>query len=147
MRLHPHRNPQTLLRTHGRLRRTLPLDPQGPYAQLVFQPEEDEAEPSLFSLPGEAEPVDNLSYFTQISRIIHELARLLHYEMEEHGQLKVYEEIELPLLYVLADMEQAGIAVSDALLTELHDTFSARANQAQDAARTIIGDTVQNRRR
>ncbi|MFW7404423.1 MAG: DNA polymerase, partial [Rothia mucilaginosa] len=117
--------------------------PKDPYAQLVFQPEEDEAEPSLFSLPGEAEPVDNLRYFTQISRIIHELARLLHYEMEEHGQLKVYEEIELPLLYVLADMEQAGIAVSDALLTELHDTFSARANQAQDAARTIIGDTVQ----
>ena len=35
--------------------------------------------------------------------------------MEEHGQLKVYEEIELPLLYVLADMEQAGIAVSDAV--------------------------------
>ena len=117
--------------------------PKDPYAQLVFQPEEDEAEPSLFSLPGEAEPVDNLRYFTQISRIIHELARLLHYEMEEHGQLKVYEEIELPLLYVLADMEQAGIAVSDALLAELHDTFSARAAQAQDAARTIIGDTVQ----
>ena len=63
--------------------------------------------------------------------------------MEEHGQLKVYEEIELPLLYVLADMEQAGIAVSDALLAELHDTFSARAAQAQDAARTIIGDTVE----
>ena len=117
--------------------------PKDPYVQLVFQPEEDEAEPSLFSLPGEAEPVDNLRYFTQISRIIHELARLLHYEMEEHGQLKVYEEIELPLLYVLADMEQAGIAVSDALLAELHDTFSARAAQAQDAARTIVGDTVQ----
>jgi len=117
--------------------------PKDPYAQLVFQPEEDEAEPSLFSLPGEAEPVDNLRYFTQISRIIHELARLLHYEMEEHGQLKVYEEIELPLLYVLADMEQAGIAVSDALLTELHETFSARANQAQESARAIIGDTVQ----
>ena len=117
--------------------------PKDPYAQLVFQPEEEEAEPSLFSMPGEAEPVENLRYFTQISRIIHELARLLHFEMEEHGQLKVYEEIELPLLYVLADMEQAGIAVSDALLTELHDTFSARAAQAQDAARAIIGDTVE----
>ena len=116
--------------------------PKDPYAQLVFQPEE-EAAPSLFSLPGEAEPVENLRYFTQISRIIHELARLLHFEMEEHGQLKVYEEIELPLLYVLADMEQVGIAVSDALLTELHDTFSARAAQSQDAARAIIGDTVQ----
>ena len=116
--------------------------PKEPYAQLVFQPEEDEAEPSLFSLPGETEPVENLRYFTQISRIIHELARLLHYEMEEHGQLKVYEEIELPLLYVLADMEQAGIAVSDALLTELHETFSARANQAQESARAIIGGEV-----
>ena len=62
--------------------------------------------------------------------------------MEEHGQLKVYEEIELPLLYVLADMEQAGIAVSDALLTELHETFSARANQAQESARAIIGGEV-----
>ena len=39
-------------------------------------------------------------------------------------------------------MEQAGIAVSDALLTELHDTFSARANQAQESARAIIGGEV-----
>ena len=112
------------------------------YTELVFQPEETE-EPSLFALPGEAEPVENLRYFTQASRIIHELARLLHYEMEEHGQLKVYEEIELPLLYVLADMEQAGIAVSDSLLAELHDTFSACAAQAQDAARVIVGETVE----
>ena len=120
--------------------------PKEPYAQLVFQPETRE-EPSLFSLPGETEPVENLRYFTQISRIIHELARLLHYEMEEHGQLKVYEETELPLLYVLADMEQAGIAVSDALLTELHETFSARANQAQESARAIIGGEVDHRGR
>ena len=88
--------PVALLRTHGRPRRTLPLDPQGPYAQLVFQPKKGSTLP--LQPAWRSRTVENLRYFTQISRIIHELARLLHFEMEEHGQLKVYEEIELPFL-------------------------------------------------
>ena len=108
--------------------------PQPDFNELVF-PEEA---PSLFEIPGE----ENLRYFTQISRVIHELARILHFEMEEQGQLKIYEDIELPLLYVLADMEQAGIAVSDALLNELDDTFSSRASAAEEQAKVLIGGDV-----
>lgn len=108
--------------------------PQQEFSELVF-PEEA---PSLFEMPGE----ENLRYFTQVSRVIHELARILHFEMQEQGQLKIYEDIELPLLYVLADMEQAGIAVSDALLNELNDTFSSRASMAEEQAKVLIGGDV-----
>ena len=108
--------------------------PQQEFSELVF-PEEAL---SLFEMPGE----ENLRYFTQVSRVIHELARILHFEMQEQGQLKIYEDIELPLLYVLADMEQAGIAVSDALLNELNDTFSSRASMAEEQAKVLIGGDV-----
>lgn len=100
--------------------------PAQDYAHLVFQRED---------LLGP----ENLRYFTQVSRVIRELARQLHFEMVEQGQLKIYEEIELPLLYVLADMERAGIAVSDALLEELNGTFATGASMAEEQARAIVG--------
>ena len=86
--------------------------------------------------------VPNLQVNVQFSRLVHELARVLHYDMVEQGQLGVYTEIELPLLLVLADMERAGIAVSAELLEELEATFTARAEDAVAAARAIVGPTV-----
>ncbi len=100
---------------HGDLAERYLLDPKDPGAARLPTPKK-KRNPPLFSLLG-AEPVENLRYFTQISRIIHELARLPHYEMEEHGQLKVYlAKSELPLLFtVLRRQSRVGIAVSTRL--------------------------------
>lgn len=39
-------------------------------------------------------------------------------QLEENGQKELYYNIELPLAYVLADMEDAGMAVNREALTE-----------------------------
>lgn len=101
--------------------------PAADYADTVFLAEDPLGQP-------------NLRYFTQVSRIIRELARQLHFEMVQQGQLKIYEEIELPLLYVLADMERAGIAVSDSLLEELDNVFASRALAAEEQAKAIVNE-------
>ena len=108
--------------------------------KYLWIPAEDYGE--LVFLPEDIMGPENLRYFTQVSRVIRELARQLHFEMAEQGQLKIYEDIELPLLYVLADMERAGIAVSDALLEELNGTFASRASAAEEQAKAVVGSHI-----
>ena len=108
--------------------------------KYLWIPTEDYGE--LVFLPEDIMGPENLRYFTQVSRVIRELARQLHFEMAEQGQLKIYEDIELPLLYVLADMERAGIAVSDALLEELNGTFASRASAAEEQAKAVVGSHI-----
>lgn len=47
------------------------------------------------------------------------LATVLHHEVEQAGLLKLYEEIDLPLVPVLARMEQAGVKIDRAALAEM----------------------------
>ena len=43
---------------------------------------------------------------------------------------------------LLADMERAGIAVSDALLEELNGTFASRASAAEEQAKAVVGSHI-----
>ena len=47
------------------------------------------------------------------------LAAALHNDVENHGLLKLYEEIDLPLVPVLARMEQAGVKIDRKALAEM----------------------------
>jgi len=48
-----------------------------------------------------------------------QLASILRKEVEEAGLLKLYEEVDLPLVPVLARMEQAGVKIDRGVLTEM----------------------------
>ena len=54
------------------------------------------------------------------------LAQLQTAQMAETGVARIYREIELPLAYVLRDMEREGFLVDDGVLRELGQTFRAR---------------------
>jgi DNA polymerase-1 len=66
------------------------------------------------------------------------LAASLRAEVEQAGLLKLYEEIDLPLVPVLARMEQAGVKIDTAVLakmsTELERESGAAAKQIYDLA-------------
>lgn len=62
---------------------------------------------------------DSAQYAGADSAVTLELAFFLREKMKESGVLKLYEEIELPLVPVLADMEQQGITLSENMLKEL----------------------------
>jgi DNA polymerase-1 len=66
------------------------------------------------------------------------LVLALRAEVEQAGLLKVYEEVDLPLVPVLARMEQAGVKIDTAALSkmsgELEREIAAKAKEIHDAA-------------
>jgi len=66
------------------------------------------------------------------------LAGALRSEVEQAGLLKLYEEMDLPLVPVLARMEQAGVKIDTAALgkmsTELERAVAAKAKEIYEAA-------------
>ena len=66
------------------------------------------------------------------------LTSALQAEIEQAGLSRLYQEIDLPLVHVLARMEQAGVKIDTAALakmsTELEREISAQAKQIYEAA-------------
>ncbi|MBE7043586.1 MAG: DNA polymerase I [Ruminococcaceae bacterium] len=56
-----------------------------------------------------------------------ELTKLL----EEHGQKSLYDEMELPLAFVLADMEEKGVYVNKERLSELSEEYGIALQQLE----------------
>ena len=85
------------------------------------------------------------------------LAAALRTEVEQHGLSKLYEEMDLPLVPVLARMERAGVKIDTAALakmsTELEREIAVQAKQIYEVAGTEfnvgspkqLGDVLFNR--
>ncbi|NDH28113.1 MAG: hypothetical protein EBX81_02145, partial [bacterium] len=63
-------------------------------------------------------------------------------ELREAGTLRLYREIELPLVEVLARMEIAGVAVDQAALAELGSAFGAEITRLEREAARVVGHEV-----
>jgi DNA polymerase-1 len=71
-----------------------------------------------------------------------ELAGALDADLAERGGTELLAELELPLEYVLADLEQAGIAVDGEALAALEAEFAAQVKQAAQDAYSVIGKEI-----
>jgi DNA polymerase-1 len=71
-----------------------------------------------------------------------DLATSLDEELEDRGGTGLLTGVELPLIAVLARIEQVGIAVDHDLLTELEDGFGTRVRDAADSAYGVIGKEI-----
>jgi DNA polymerase I len=71
-----------------------------------------------------------------------ELADVLDTELAEKGGSELLAELELPLEYVLADLEGAGIAVDVDALSALESEFAAQVQQAAQDAYRVIGKEI-----
>ncbi|WP_019854575.1 DNA polymerase I [Actinopolyspora mortivallis] len=76
------------------------------------------------------------------ARAVLELAEALDGELESMENRRLLTELELPLLRVLVDLEEAGIAVDQRRLEELGDRFTARVEQAAQQACSVIGKEI-----
>ncbi len=76
------------------------------------------------------------------ARAILDLAEALDAAIEEHGGGKLLAEMELPLVDLLATMEQTGIAVDTDHLETLESHFAAEVKQAAEAAFAVIGKEI-----
>ncbi len=59
------------------------------------------------------------SYACQEALLVERITPILEHELAEAGQTKLFEEVEMPLVPVLAEMERVGIAVDLPYLAEL----------------------------
>src|SRR5690606_33571261 len=112
------------------LQRELRLDSDSQNGQLSLL--EDEAEASRKA--AEAELVK--------ARAVAELADALDAELDRIDSRQLLTDLELPLLFVLSEMEAAGIAVDAERLDELGARFAARVKQAEQDAFAVIGKEI-----
>ena len=68
-----------------------------------------------------------------------DLAAALDADLEQRGATRLLNEIELPLVTVLADMERTGIAADTELFAERSAMLQAEVNSAEEAAYEIVG--------
>ncbi len=76
------------------------------------------------------------------ARAVLDLADALDHEIEEHGGARLLAEMELPLVDLLAAMEQTGVAVDTDHLEALESHFATEQKQAADEAFSVIGKEI-----
>ncbi|NKY94777.1 DNA polymerase I [Gordonia sp. 852002-10350_SCH5691597] len=76
------------------------------------------------------------------ARAVAELADTLDTELDRIDSKPLLTEMELPLLFVLADLEASGIAVDVEHFGQLEETFSERIRTAAEAAYEVIGEQI-----
>jgi len=76
----------------------------------------------LCSLPQK----DFLDYVCRITDVSFRVKKIMEEKLKENGQENLYFNIELPLIFVLADMELIGIKADKNKLTEYRDTLSKK---------------------
>ncbi|WP_461145640.1 DNA polymerase I [Salinifilum aidingensis] len=74
------------------------------------------------------------------ARAIAELADTLDAELDRMESRGLLTDLELPLLQVLGELEEAGIAVDTAQLDELSGDFAARVKQAEQDAHRVLDE-------
>jgi DNA polymerase-1 len=76
------------------------------------------------------------------ARAVLELSEVLGKELLDRGGLALLSEVELPLIEVLAGMEQAGIAVDTTALSDLEGYFAGAVAEAAKEAFEVIGTEI-----
>jgi DNA polymerase-1 len=70
-----------------------------------------------------------------------QLSRILRPKLEEGGFLDLYQKIELPLIFVLAEMEMKGVKVDLPLLARLSRDFETKLNHLMKDIHNLAGET------
>jgi len=87
-------------------------------------------------------PLDKaVPYACEDAEVAWRLSRVLSEKLESEQRLARHDEIECPLLYVLADMEWHGAGIDCALLTQLSDTFGERIRALETAIHKAAGES------
>lgn len=76
------------------------------------------------------------------ARAVLDLAAALDDELEQRGGTRLLNEIELPLVDLLAKMEQTGVAVDTGHLEALESHFAAEVRSAAEEAFAVIGKEI-----
>lgn len=87
-------------------------------------------------------PVEQITtYACQDADLPWRMADMLLEQLDQLGLRKLFDEVEVPLVSVLAEMEYAGICVDTRRLADLRDVFVGRINLLQAEIVELAGET------
>src|SRR5262245_63128648 len=89
--------------------------------------ESDEAEGDTQLELGEEPPPDPASE----ARLVWEIAQVQRRDMKAQGIERLMDEVEMPLIEVLADMEQTGVKLDEKRLADIGEGFEQRIETIQ----------------
>jgi DNA polymerase-1 len=112
------------------------------YLQRELRSEVDEGDGQLSLLDAEDGDQKLVQAELVRARAVTELAEALATELGKIGGTKLLQEIELPLLEVITELEAAGVAVDVEQLTELEAHYASRVRQAEADAFRVIGKQI-----
>ena len=101
----------------------------------------DDGQLSLDGIDGDDGDTSSETAMLHASAVL-DLAAALDEELEGRGGTGLLTGVELPLIDVLARMEQIGIAVDHDLLSDLEAEFGASVREAADEAYAVIGKEI-----
>lgn len=84
---------------------------------------------------------DAAPYAADDAEIVLRLMSQLQKEMGEKQALRLFEQIEMPLVSVLADMEMAGIALDTSYLQQMSEDLNQRLSAIEDQIFDVVGET------
>ncbi|MCQ9343444.1 DNA polymerase I [Corynebacterium kozikiae] len=87
---------------------------------------------------------DELAAMIDEAAAVMDLAEALTEQLQAIDSFALYQDLELPLVGILARMEHVGIQVNAATLEEQLETFKAQVAQAEAEARALVGDESLN---
>lgn len=91
---------------------------------------------SIFDLSSDI----RLEFCASFSYVIFKTKYIIDKKLEENEQTKLYYDIELPLIYVLADMEKYGIKIDEDKLKEYQKELETKINIITDEIYSIAGE-------
>lgn len=100
---------------------------------------EDAAQEAPMSLFDEAQGLADDAIFRQVQALWF-LSSCIGKELEESGMMKLYRDIEEPLVRVLSSMELAGVRIDAASLKDFADGLRTRMLEQEEKVRQIAGD-------
>ncbi|MFN4179881.1 MAG: DNA polymerase I [Armatimonadota bacterium] len=84
-------------------------------------------------------PISNAQQTCELALTIFELAPLLEREVQEAGMWELWERIEMPLIFVLTDMERHGVLVDVDYLRQLGEEMMRASKQVEERIYQLAG--------
>ncbi|MCQ6273438.1 DNA polymerase I [Bacillus sp. V3B] len=89
-------------------------------------------------IPEEKELADHL---LRKALVLHDIEEKLEAELKDNQQLELYYDLEMPLSFILADMESQGVKVDRERLRAMGEELKTRLNDFEDNIYTLAGET------
>lgn len=89
-------------------------------------------------IPEDKELADHL---VRKALVLHDIEEQLEAELKDNQQLELYYDLEMPLSFILADMESQGVKVDRERLCVMGEELKARLNDLEDTIYALAGET------